>query len=54
MVDPLHISCGRDVACFYASDKEFQAVFRCLQYEQCAGPQKQLTINHVIQENNHR
>ena len=41
MLDPLHISCGRDVACFFfASDKESQAVLQCLQYEQWAGPQK--------------
>ena len=29
----------------YSSDKESEAVLRCLQYEQCAGPQKQEVIN---------
>ena len=29
----------------YKSDKESESVLRCLQYEQCAGPQKQEVIN---------
>ena len=29
----------------YLSDKESEAVLRCLQYEQSAGPQKQEVIN---------
>ena len=29
----------------YKSDKESEAVLRCLQYEQCAGSQKQEVIN---------
>ena len=29
----------------YKSDKESEAVLRCLQYKQCAGPQKQEVIN---------
>ena len=29
----------------YKSDKESEAVLRCLQYERCAGPQKQEGIN---------
>ena len=27
------------------ADKESEAVLRCLQYKQCAGPQKQQVIN---------
>ena len=29
----------------YYSDKESEAVWRCLQNEQCAGPQKQEVMN---------
>ena len=29
----------------YQSDKESEAVLRCLLYKQCAGPQKQEVIN---------
>ena len=29
----------------YQSDKESEAVLQCLQYKQCAGPQKQEVIN---------
>ena len=29
----------------YQSDKESEAILLCLQYEQCAGPQKQEVIN---------
>ena len=31
----------------YYSDKESEAVLQCLQYEQCAGPQKLKVINGV-------
>ena len=35
----------------YLFDKESEAVLLCLQYEQCAGPQKQEVINECIRKN---
>ena len=32
----------------YQSDKESEGILRCLQYEQCAGPQKQEVINNLL------
>ena len=32
----------------YQSDKGSEAVLKCLQYQQCAGPQKQEVINKLL------